>query len=167
MEQNFYSSRKERLSQASSATKKAYAKRNSGSYFKRNPHMKVLIIDLILVLLFGVVIVPFFVRITKDIRFDDYKVQSKAIIFEEKILVSVKVSKLYKNISNRIATDKVKVVIIENENILDSSLSDLPTKPGEDKYITFKLDNIKDQKIITLELSSGDFLKNYKVNIQH
>lgn len=166
MELNFYSSRKERLSQASSATIKAYEKRNKLSFFKRNPHLKILAADLVLVLLFGIIIIPFFLKITKDIRFDDYKVKSKAIVFEDEILLTVKFTKLNKKISKRIATDTVKVIIVENELIIRSSSSDLPMEPRKDKYITFKLDDNKNMEIIKIRLSSGSFLKEYNVKIE-
>lgn len=165
MDHNFYSSRSERLSQASSATKKAYEKRKKVSYFKRNPHMKILVIDLLLVLLFGVIIVPFFIRITKDVRFDDFKVSSKGIVFEENILISIKISKLYKKISTSVGSDNIELVVSVG-NISLKQKEVLPIEPGEDKYITFKLDDNIDIKTINVRMSSGDFIKNYKIQVE-
>lgn len=165
MDHNFYSSRSERLSHASSATKKAYEKRKKVSYFKRNPHMKILVIDLVLVLLFGVIIIPFFIKITKDVRFDDFKVSSKGIVFEENILISIKISKLYKKISTRVGSDNIELVV-SNGNISLKQNDTLPIEPGEDKYITFKLDDNVDIKTINVRISSGDFIKNYKIQVE-
>lgn len=164
MDLNFYSSRTERLSQASSATKKAYEKRKKVGYFKKNPHMRILIIDLILVLLFGVIIIPFFVKLTRDIRFDDYKVTSKAIEFDGNILVSIKVSKLYKQINQRISTDALEITISYDEST-QTKTDKLPIKAGEDKYITFKLDDKAIIEIINVRISSGDYEKSYNIKV--
>lgn len=166
MEQHFYSSRKERLETASSETKRAYAKRNNKSFFKRNPHLRILVIDMIIVLLFATIIIPFFIKITKDIRFDDYKITSKAIQFEEDVLISIKVSKLYKKISNRITTENLKVDIINNNSIMKSKEVSFPIISGEDIFISFKLDHDIEQEIVNIQLSSGNYLKQYKVRIE-
>lgn len=164
MDYNFYSSREERLSKASSATKRAYQKRKKIGFFKRNPQLKILVIDLFLVLLFAVIIIPFFLRITKDIRIDDYKIESKALVFEDKMLISVKVTKLYKKINKRVTTDQIKVVIMNNE-ILTSKEELFPVDAGEDKYITFKLDDDLNIEIINISISSGDYIKEYNVKV--
>lgn len=167
MDHEFYSSREERLQSASSGTKRAYEKRNSKSIFKRNPGLRILVIDLLLVLLFATIIIPFFIRITKDIRIDDYKIVSKAILFNEEVLVSIKVSNLYKKIQTRKTTDKLKVDIIKNNSIIQSNSLILPINDGEDKYLTFKLvDNIT-IKEVNIKLTSGDYIKEYKVQIEH
>ncbi len=167
MEYQFYSSRKERLQTASSGTKKAYENRESKSFFKRNPGLKILVVDLLIVLLFATIIIPFFIKITKDVRVDDYKFTSKAIWFEEEILISIKVSKLYKKISNRVTNDKLKVDIINNNSIIKSNSLSFPVKAGEDKYVSFKLTGDVGTEVVNIKLTSGNYIKEYKVQVQH
>lgn len=164
----FYSSRSERLESASSATKLAYEQRKKRGVFAKNPQLKFLVIDLIIILIFAVIILPFFLKLTKDERFDDYKVVSKAVFFEEKILVSVKISKLFKKINKRIATDSVNIVIFtdNDDNIYLEKESLLPTQSGEEIYVTFKLNDEKDLDYIYINLSSGEYNKKRKVLIE-
>lgn len=164
---DFYSSREERLKVASSSTRRAYEKRNSKSFLKRNPQLKILIIDLFIVLLFGVIIVPFFMKITKDIRVDDYKISSKAVYFDSNILVSLKVSKTFKQVKKRLSNDELKVDIIFNTSIIDSKTVRLPATAAQDEFVFFKLDNGSEMDKVEINLTSGDFLKNYSVNIEH
>lgn len=167
MEYQFYSSKKERLQTASSGTKRAYEQRDSKSIFKRNPGLKILVIDLLLVLLFATIIIPFFIKLTKDIRVDDYILATKAFSFEEDILISIKVSKQYKKVSNRVTTNKLKVDIINNNSIIKSNGISFPIKTGEDKYISFKLAGYFEMEVINIKLTSGSYIKEYKVQIKH
>lgn len=166
MSYDFYSSREERLLTASSGTKRAYEKRKVKGFFKKNPQLKILVIDLILVLLFAVIIIPFFVKLTKDIRVDDYKITPKAIQFENQVLISIKIKKLNKKISNRIATDSLKVDIIENKIIINSENKLLPNDGNTDAYITFKLEDNNNLEFILLHLETGAFSKEYNVKIE-
>lgn len=167
MGDNFYYSRKERLSQASSTTKKAYEKRNQKGFFKKNPQLRILLIDLVIVLLFAVVIIPFFVRITKDIRVDDYKISPKAVLFEDKILVSIKVSNLYKTIYNRKTKESLKVEILKNSSIIESKEELFPTDDGEEKYISFSFNKSElDSDFVFIDFTSGDFHDDRKVLIE-
>ena len=168
MDHDFYYNREERLSNASTATKDAYIKRSHKNFFKRNPQLKILIIDLVLVLLFSTIIIPFFVRVTKDFRIEDYKVSSKAIIFEDTILVSIKLSKMYKKNSNEISENSITVDILKNSSIIKTKTDVFPTTMGEDKYITFKIPK-QDYNLeyIEIKIKSGDFIKERKVQIEH
>ncbi|MGL1894110.1 MAG: hypothetical protein OCD02_20950 [Spirochaetaceae bacterium] len=166
MEFDFYSSREERLKSASAGTKLAYEQRKKIGFFNKNPQLRILLIDLVVILLFAVIVIPFFVRITKDVRFDDYKVESKAIVFEDKILVSLKITKLFKKINKRIATDSLKVVILKENIKIDEVDYLLPSEKGKDEFITFKFDEDKSIKYLHLNLSSGKYIKEYKVLVE-
>lgn len=167
MELNFYSSRKERLSQASNETKRAYEKRNSGNFLKRNPHLRIMIIDLFIVLLFAVIIIPFFLKLTKNIKVDNYKIESKAVVFEENILISIKISRLFKDISTpKITKESIKVEINKNTDHNKYKESIFPQKKGETIYVTFKLEENKEIEFIHVNLLSGKFNKEFKINIK-
>ncbi|MBN2618664.1 MAG: hypothetical protein JXR64_10195 [Spirochaetales bacterium] len=165
MDFTFYSNREERLKSSSKETQRAYENRKKKSFLAKNPHLKILIIDLILVLLFGVIIVPFFMRITRDIRFDDYKVTSKAVQFEESILLSIKVIKVDKKIINRISNNNFIAEIAINKDNIEKKEVQLPIEIGDFKYITFKLDDNMKSKNIYVSIYSGNFKKDYNVLI--
>lgn len=166
MDLNYYSSRKERLQSASSGTKRAYEKRNSKSFFKRNPQLKVLIIDLLIILLFATIIIPFFIKITKDVRVDNYKITAKAIEFDENILISVKISQNIKPAKETTVSSKLKVEIIHNNSIIKSDSINFPKEFGDNKYLTFKLENILEVEYVQLKLTSGTFSKEIKTHIE-
>lgn len=167
IEDIFHSSRKERLSRASKEVKQAYEKRNSKNFFKKNPHLKILLIDLVIVLLFAAVIVPFFYKLTKDIRVDNYKIESEALSFEGQIIIRLKIIRLNKKNFKRLTTDSLKVAIIsEIGKKLEEKSVKLPDIDEEVKYLTFKLDDNQKMQIINIELLSGNFTKEYKVRIE-
>ncbi|OQY41073.1 MAG: hypothetical protein B6229_00145 [Spirochaetaceae bacterium 4572_7] len=162
----FYSSHGERISKSSSETKKAYEKRENKSIFKRNPHLRIMFIDLLIVLLFAFILVPLFVKITNKVEVDDYKFLTKTIIFEEKLLLSIKISKGYKKINKRVTTNTIKIVILSIDGtVLDESTEIFPTDAGDNKFITFKLED-PSLESLSIRLSSGEFEKKYNVSIE-
>ncbi len=165
MDHNFYSSRKERLQHASNATKQAYVKRNSDNFFKRNPHLRILVIDLFIVLLFAVIIIPFFVRLTRDVRVDDYKITPKAIFFENDILVTIKIEKLFKKIIKRITNSEILIEVLYNDKLVGSEIASLPLEIQEYKYISFKLANGDEVETINIRLSSAAYSKQIVIPI--
>lgn len=164
---NFHSSREERLAASSAATRLAYENRKHKSFFKRNPQIKILMFDLFIVFLFAAIIVPFFLKLTKDVRMDDFRVESKSIVFENKILVTVKIIKLNKKIKKRVTTDSIKVAIISEDGSILKEITDLlPDKSEKFKYFSFKLDDNEKTEIINIELQSGSYEKKYKVHVE-
>lgn len=163
----FYSSRSERLSRASSETKNAYEKRNNKNFFKKNPQIKILLIDLVIILLFAVIIVPIFLKITKDVSVDNYKIDTKAFVYEDKILINLKIKVINKKIKKRKTTDSLKVAILSNNGLLLKEVEDSFPEMNEDKkYIALKVDNNKNMEIINIRLLSGEYTKVYKVHIE-
>jgi len=166
MSLTFYSSHNERISKSSSETKKAYEKRERKGIFKRNPHLRIMFIDLFIVLLFIFILVPLFIKITRKVEVDDYKFTTKTIIFEKKLLLSIKISKGYKKINKRVTTNTIKIVILSKDGtVLDKATEIFPIDAGDNKFITFKLDN-PSIKLLSIRLSSGEFKKIYNVSIE-
>lgn len=162
----FHSSRKERLSKASKEVIKAYEKRNGGSFLKRNPQLKILIIDLILVILFGGVILPFLLNLNSRVKIENYKVETKAFVFEDKLLVSLNFIPNKRKNSKIIATEDIKVDILSEEEILIASKSGTFPEDSESFYISFKLDDKEKLDKIYINLTTLNYTKDYKVKIK-
>lgn len=167
MSLTFYSSREERLSKASKETKLAYEKRKNKNFFKRNPQIRILIIDLVIILLFAVIIVPLFMKLTKDVRVDNYKIETKAFVYEKHILINLKIKQNDKKIKKRKTTELLKVAILSNNGLLLKEVEEsFPDINEDNKYIALKLDDDQNMKVINIRLISGDYIKLYKVHIE-
>lgn len=164
----FYSSREERISQASNTVKKAYEKRANKNFFKKNPHIKILLFDLIIVLLFAVVIIPLLMKITQRVRIEHYNVETKAFIFEDKLLITIKLISSSRKKNKSLATHDLKVDILKEDNnqeIVSKTVS-FPNNPDELFYITFKLEDKDKLDKINIKLETVDYHRKYKLKIQ-
>lgn len=163
----FYSSREERVSQASSTVKKAYEKRANKNFFKKNPHIKILLFDLIIVLLFAVVIIPLLMKITQKVRIEHYNVESKAFIFEDKLLITIKLESSNRKKNKSLATQDLKIDILkEDGQEVVSKTVVFPKNPEELFYITFKLEDNDNLDKINIKLETIDYHRKYKLDIQ-
>ncbi len=125
-----------------------------------------MLIDLLLVLLFAVIIIPFFIKITKDVRIDDYKISSKAVLFEENILLSIKIVKVNKKIISKIGTDQIKIDIMNDDVLLESKNSYFPKIIDDKIYITFIIKETLIKDFVSINFVSGKFNKKVKIAIE-
>lgn len=139
-----------------------YNKRK-GNFFERNPHMKILFIDLFIVILFSTVIIPMFMKLTNEIKFKSYEVTTKAINFESDILVTIKVKKFRQRDTN----SDITIEIIENGGIIKEKSQALPVEYGSSIYITFKIEDRDDLESVTLNITSGDYHKEKIVQVEY
>lgn len=161
----YHSSREERLSTASSEVKKAYEKRNSSSFFKRNPQLKILLIDLILVCLFAGIILPFLLSLNSRVIIENYKIDTKAFIFEDKLLISLNFIPNKRKKSKILATEDLKVDILSQEGLLVSKSDSFPTE-SESFYISFQLDDNEKLDYLYINITTLDYNKDYKVKVK-
>lgn len=164
---DFYSSREERLEQASTEVKKAYEKRGSKNFFKKNPQLKILFFDLLIICLFAAVIIPLFMKITQRVRIDHYNVESKALIFEDKLLITIKLESSNRKKNKSLATQQLKVDILNIDDVeIASKTVNFPEDQDKLFYITFKLDEGLDLDKININLATDNFHRDYTIKIQ-
>lgn len=158
----FYSSRKERLEHSSKEVRDMYKKQKKG-FFNRNPHLKILFIDLFIVILFSTVIIPLFLKLSNEIKFKSYEVIPKAIKFEDDILLTIKVKKY----RNRETNSEITIEIIENDDIIKEKSQAMPTEYGSSEYVTFKLEKRENIEAVNIRITSGDYIKERVVQVEY
>jgi hypothetical protein len=162
---DFYSTRQERLSKSSSEVKKAYEKRDGKGIFKKNPHLRMMLIDLCIILLFALIIVPIFVRLNNSIRIYDFDLTTKTFIFEEKILITIKIEKSKRKSDKAEQFGELNITINNELNGKDNKKSILLSKDTKKEYINFTLPYSNDTENIIINLSLNDYVKEYIIKI--
>jgi len=176
----YYSSRNERLLNSSNEVKKAYENRNRKGFFKKNPHLKMMLIDLSIILLFVLmlidlsiillfvlIIVPIFQKINSNIKIYDFNINSKAFVFEEKLLVTIKVEKAIKKINNKEQFGELSIIIksINNEELGIKNI--FLTKETKKEYINFTFPFSNNIENIIINLSLNNYDREYTVKIDN
>lgn len=153
---HFHSSRKER--HISGGIKE---KKKSLSFFKRNPSMKIILLDLVFIVIISGVIVPFIMKREGTSSIDNYKISLKAFSFDDEVMATLTISET-KNIET---TGLVEAdFYFEKDSVLANESDLLPSISGE-RVIRTKM-NWDNSEYLFCHIGINDKSKIIKVRIR-
>lgn len=160
----FYSSREERLKRSPKKVQDFNTRIKSKNIFVRNPQLKVIFLDIIIIVVFAIIIFPLIQRLGSSVNTDNFKIEPKAFVFEEKLLISLKLTPRKKN--KLVGTESLNIDILTIDGIVIASKTDeIFDYNKKRKDISFKLDDRPEIEKINIVIKSENETKEFKIDI--